>query len=61
MNMVILPLRLTINARFLLCRPLFHGKLVHDKSQIRRHNPTRPLHVTSLQESFLFYYCVPRK
>jgi len=23
--------------------------------------PTRPLHVTSLKDSFLFYYCVPRK
>jgi len=31
------------------------------ESRIRRHVPTRPLHVTSLKPPFYFYYCVPRK
>jgi len=35
------------------------SRLLH--SRIRRHVPTRPLHVMSLQDSFLVYYCVPRK
>jgi len=29
------------------------------QSRIRCHIPTKPLHVTSLIDSFLFYYCVP--
>jgi len=33
----------------------------YPQSQTRRHVPIRPLHVMSLKDSFLFYYCVPRK
>jgi len=36
-----------------------YGKLVD--SRIRRYFPTRPLHVTSLQDCCLFYYYVPHK
>jgi len=31
------------------------------QSRIRRHVPTRTLHVMSLKDSFLFYYCAPHK
>ena len=41
--------------------PQYRFNKAKQHTRIRHHVPTRPLHVTSLKDSFLFYYCVPHK